>query len=191
MKITDILDRLDSVSAMAVVIVIMIGFFILRWFISKRKDISDICNSWYQNRKRKDELLQMILNDHNRMKEYEDNRVNDRKQSLTIQKELMDSQAHLADKINEISVQLTAMQKKTDERFAANEEKTNKRIRAELKDKIRRSYQVYHDRGYWNEMEKEAFDDLLEEYESHNGTNSFIHTIVQPESYTWELRPLE
>lgn len=190
MKITDILDRLDSVSAMAVVIVIMIVFFILGWFISKRKDISDICNSWYQNRKRKDELLQMILNDHNRMKEYEDNRVNDRKQSLTIQKELMDSQTHLADKINEISVQLTAMQKKTDERFSINEQKTNKRIRAELKDKIMRAYRVYHEQQYWNEMEKEAFEDLVEEYNQVSG-NSFVHKTIIPESCTWEIRPLK
>ena len=36
-------------------------------------------------------------------------------------------------------------------------------------------------------MEKEAFDGLIEEYEEAGGNNSFVHDIVMPESYTWEL----
>lgn len=132
----------------------------------------------------------MVLDDHKRMAEYEGNRVHDREQSFKIQKELIDSQTHLADKINEISMQLTEMQKKTDERFATNEEKTNKRIRAELKDKIMRAYRVYHARQYWNDMEKEAFDDLVEEYDQVFG-NSFVHEVIVPESCTWELRSLK
>ena len=191
MKITDILDRLDSVSAMAVVIVIMIVFFILGWFISRRKDISDLWNSWYQNRKKKDELLNMLLNDHDRIDKYEENRKRDREQSFEIQRQLVDANTKLAEQITELSKMMQENQRKTDNRFAESEEKNNKRVRAELKDKIRRSYQVYHERGYWNEMEREALEDLLEEYESHGGTNSFCHSIVQPEMYTWELRPFE
>ena len=46
MKITDLLDKLDSVSAMAVVVVILLIFFVLGWGLSKRKDITDLWNSW-------------------------------------------------------------------------------------------------------------------------------------------------
>ena len=35
-------------------------------------------------------------------------------------------------------------------------------------------------------MELEALEDLIEEYESADGKNSFVHTVVQKEMYTWE-----
>lgn len=169
MKITDILDRLDSVSAMAVVVVIMIVFFILGWFISRRKDISDLWNSWYQNRKKKDELLNIIVEDHEKMKEY----------------------ARSISEINTKLDKLDNLYRQTERRLEENEEKNNKRVRAELKDKIRMAYQVYHNRGYWNDMEKESLEDLIAEYESHKGKNSFVHSVVEKEMYTWEIRPLE
>lgn len=80
------------------------------------------------------------------------------------------------DKINVISQMLIEMQSKND----ATE-------RAKLKDRISQSYRYYHAKGEWNEMEKEAFDDLIEDYEAHGGTNSFVHEICLPESYTWTV----
>lgn len=91
MKITDILDRLDSVSAMAVVIVIMIVFFILGWFISRRKDISDLWNSWYQNRKKKDELLNMVIENNAKLEKYDQ----------CIESLIVATKEILADRINE------------------------------------------------------------------------------------------
>lgn len=31
-------------------------------------------------------------------------------------------------------------------------------------------------------MEKEAFEDLIADYEAHGGENSFVHSICKPES---------
>ena len=81
---------------------------------------------------------------------------------------------------------LNTMQKNTDERFRISEEKQNKRARAELKDKIRRSYQMYHESGKINDMEIEALEGLIESYEDARGDNSFVHSVVQKEMYTWE-----
>lgn len=80
------------------------------------------------------------------------------------------------DKINVISQMLIDMQTKND----ATE-------RAKLKDRISQSYRYYHAKGEWNEMEKESFRDLISDYEAHGGTNSFVHEICLPESYTWKL----
>lgn len=80
------------------------------------------------------------------------------------------------DKINVISQMLIEMQTKND----ATE-------RAKLKDRISQSYRYYHAKGEWNEMEKEAFDDLIQSYEDASGTNSFVHDICLPESYTWTV----
>ena len=78
------------------------------------------------------------------------------------------------------------MQRNTNERFEESERKNNKRIRAELKDKISRSYRYYHSLGKINDMELEALEDLIEEYEEAEGSNSFVHSVVQKEMYTWE-----
>lgn len=80
------------------------------------------------------------------------------------------------DKINVISQMLIEMQSKND----ATE-------RAKLKDRVSQSYRYYHAKGEWNEMEKESFRDLIADYEAHGGTNSFVHDICLPESYTWKL----
>lgn len=66
---------------------------------------------------------------------------------------------------------------------------------AEYKDKIGQSYRYYKNREYstkepipyWNHMEKEALEGLIKQYESHGGSNSFVHSIVEPEMQTWKL----
>lgn len=80
------------------------------------------------------------------------------------------------DKINVLSQMIIDMQNKTD----ATE-------RARLKDRISQAYRYYHEKGHWNRMEKEAFEDLIKDYEAHGGKNSFVHSICEPESCTWEL----
>ena len=84
------------------------------------------------------------------------------------EKELEQSISELSNKLDEI------------------QQKNNKRIRAELKDKISQSYRYYHSLGKINDMELEALEDLIEEYEAAQGQNSFVHSVVQKEMYTWE-----
>lgn len=93
---------------------------------------------------------------------------------------------HIRLKLNDTVDKLDEMQEKTDKRFEENEKNTNRRIRAELKDKIGQSYRYYHKIGKINDMELEALEDLIKEYESVKGENSFVHSVVQKEMYTWE-----
>lgn len=66
---------------------------------------------------------------------------------------------------------------------------------AEYKDKVGQGYRFYKQRKfsdeepipYWNHMEKEALEGLIQQYESHGGSNSFVHSIVEPEMQTWKL----
>jgi len=80
------------------------------------------------------------------------------------------------EKLNVLSQMMIEMQKKSD----ASE-------RARLKDRIGQAYRNYHERGSWSEMEKESFEGLIYDYEQHGGENSFIHSICEPESYTWKI----
>ena len=115
-----------------------------------------------------------------------DNRLHDREQSFAIQKELTDTQKRLSESISSLMEKMDDLQQNTNKRFEESERKNNKRIRAELKDKISRSYRYYHSLGKINDMELEALEDLIEEYEEAEGSNSFVHRVVQKEMYTWE-----
>lgn len=95
----------------------------------------------------------------------------------------------LTEALNMIGDKIDNMQEVTDKRFKDSEERNNQRIKTELKDKILRAYNVYHEKGQWNEMEREAFNDFIKEYEKVNG-NSYVHSVIIPESYTWEVIPI-
>ena len=157
------------------------------WTVFKnRSTIKEFFDNLYNRRKNKEHLLKTIYDNQAAIKQLMENRLHDRQQSFVIQKELTDAQKELAQSIASISKKLDTMQRSTDERFLESEQKNNKRIRAELKDKISQSYRYYHSLGKINDMELEALEDLIEEYESADGENSFVHSVVQKEMYTWE-----
>lgn len=162
-----------TTTAIAVLLIIV---WLISALIKHRKDIMCALNQWAKRKQEKDELLKIIYGNKKAIEKYAENRVHDREQSLEIQKQLTDS-------IHIISEKLDAMNVKQ----AQLEEKHNKRIRAEMKDKISQLYRYYHEKQEWNDMEREAFNDLINEYEDAGGSNSFVHTIVQPESYTWKV----
>lgn len=177
MFLKDLLMGLDTaVSATVIAIVLMILFGLIWVLIKHRKDIMTAFNQWAKRKQEKDELLKMVYQNKKSIDEYAENRIHDREQSFAIQKQLTDS-------INALSKKLDKM----DQKQAELEEKHRKRIRAEMKDKISQLYRYYHEQQKWNDMEKEAFGDLIDEYEDAGGKNSFVHSVVQPESYTWKV----
>lgn len=177
---------LENISPMVIVVSIVILFFVLWKVIKNRKIISDFFNDLYNRKKNKEEILQTIKDNQSDIKTLMENRIHDREQSLSVQKELTDAQNKLSESISDIAKKLDDMKRDTDKRFMESEQKNNKRIRAELKDKIGQSYRYYHEFGKINDMELEALEDLIEEYEEADGKNSFVHSVVQKEMYTWE-----
>ena len=109
------------------------------------------------------------------MKRYDDNRVSDRAQSFKIQKELVDAQEKISESVKDIL-----------RRVDQSEEKQNKRVQAEIKDKIAQLYRRYNATKTISKMQLEALEDLITTYEDHGGENSFVHSVVQKEMYTWK-----
>lgn len=133
-----------------------------------------------------DELKKLSEKHEKDINSFLDSRVHDREQSLSIQKELTVSQERISESINSLSDKLAEMQENTNKRFKENDEKQNKRIQAELKDKIGQSYRYYHNVKQINDIELETLEGLIQTYEDYGGTNSFVHSLVQKEMYTWE-----
>lgn len=177
---------LENINPMIVIASIVILILICWIIIKNRKVISEFFDDLYNRKKNKEEILQTIKDNQSNIQTLMENRMRDREQSLTIQKELTDAQNKLSESISDIAKKLDDMKHDTDERFMESERKNNKRIRAELKDKISQSYRYYHEFGKINDMELEALEDLIEEYEEAEGKNSFVHSVVQKEMYTWD-----
>ena len=74
----------------------------------------------------------------------------------------------LTNTVNSIATNLEDMERKN------NETKVK-----ELKDTLINYYNKYRVVGEWSNLEKEAFWELFEDYESRGG-NGFIHSIVEP-----------
>ena len=179
-------DYLKNINPMIIFVAFLMIIFVC-WIIFKnRKVVSEFFNDLYNRKKNREELLQTIKDNQSDIKTIMENRIHDREQSFAIQKELTDAQNKLSESLADISQKIDDMKRETDERFMESERKNNKRIRAELKDKISQSYRYYHSIGKINDMELEALEDLIDEYESAEGKNSFVHSVVQKEMYTWE-----
>ena len=164
---------------------------LFQWFLF---DLLGIETKSMRLKKQEHELLIETANELKRLSEkhkedmdsFSNNRIHDREQSFSIQKELITSQENISKLINSLEKKLTEMQDNTDKRFKENEEKENRRVQAELKDKIGQSYRYYHEVKKINDIEMETLEGLIKTYEDYGGKNSFVHSLVQKEMYTWE-----
>jgi len=171
------LSTVDLATLVALIVLVSIAVKVVTPWLTKLKDYI-IKN--YKRETKNETYKKMIEEDHTRIGKYEQNRINDREQSFQIQKELTDAIKAINDRLDELT-------KTTEERFRESREREDKRARAELKDKIGQSYRLYHSRGQWTHMEQEALEDLIAEYEAAGGVNSFVHSKVAKEMYTWRL----
>lgn len=171
------LSTVDLATLVAIIILVSIVIKFISPLFSKLK--SHIIDK-YKKEKKDENLEDIVRSTQARMKQYEDNRIHDREQSFKIQKELTDA-------ISELSKRLEDMQREQEARYQESISRENKRIRAELKDRISQSYRYHNEKQEWNAMEKEALEDLIQEYEDAGGENSFVHSKVQKDMYTWKL----
>ena len=95
------------------------------------------------------------------MKEYSDNRVSDRKQSFAIQKELTEAQSKISKSVDRIFDKVATLKEDTDRRFEESEAKQNRRVQAEIKDKIAQLYRRYHSTSTIKAIELESLKDLI------------------------------
>lgn len=108
---------------------------------------------------------------------YEDNRIHDRQQSFEKQHAIDCS----FDKVNASIINLTNI-------LQNMQDKDDEREKARLKNSISRLYRECRKEKKWTCMQKDTMEEMIRSYEScRGGGNGFIHSVVQPEMYTWEV----
>lgn len=177
------LFKLDFTTFIISVFVVMSGLIAMHTIIVKFFNIIGKPIKWVKKNNNDHEA---IIRLEGKMQEYADNRIKDRKQSFEIQRQLVDAQQKISDSVQGLVDKFDEFKEDTNNRFISNEEKENKRVRAELKSSISEIYRHHHATGQINDIELETLEDLIEEYESAGGENSFVHSLVQKEMYTWE-----
>lgn len=134
--------------------------------------------------KKKNEDHLLVVNTANELKMLQEKHEESVKQSIRHDKMIKDTVLDLTKKVDLLANDLCEMRQIQDDDKLA-----------EYKDKIGRSYRFYNERKFsdehpipfWNEMEKESLEDLIKQYESHGGENSFVHSIVEPEMEKWKV----
>lgn len=118
-----------------------------------------------KQRKADHELLVKTVED---LKELHNKHEEDTKQSIRHDELIRNDLVALTTTVNSIASNLDDMKKKN------NETKVK-----ELKDTLINYYNKYKVIGEWSKLEKDAFWELFEDYESRGG-NGFIHSMVEP-----------
>ena len=158
-------------------IIVIIGII-----LSQKKKFLSLLNKWRKTKNDEEDFNHLVYNLKNSVEEINNtleqisqNRAHDREDSRRIRTKMyavMDKQSESIDNLTKIVVEI--------------QKKNSKTKRAEIKEKIERIYSECHSAMTCTDMQYETLKELIEEYEEHNGSNSFVHSTVEPEMHLWK-----
>ena len=165
MEIITELTTINYLSLFLKIFTILIGskaiISVFEWFFEKL----GLQNKWTRNKRREHELLIKTTQGLTHLQQRHDESV---RQSIRHDEMLKSDISSLTDTVNGIAATLRDMQTKN------NQTKIK-----EMKSSLIHYYNKYKDSGEWSKLEKDAFWDLFDDYESRGG-NGYIHSIVEP-----------
>lgn len=177
------MELLTEVTVIDLIMALTILAIIIGILISQKTRISKTLNKWRKVENEKEDFKKLVYELKTTMESYQGDREHDREDSIRIRGEIYEvigKQSEIiekqSDKIEELKDIVVKMQ-----------EKNAKTKRAELKKDIERLYRECHPNMVCTRMALETLRDLIEEYEEHGGDNSFVHSKVEPEMYTWRI----
>lgn len=178
----DLYTLLNTVKLVDVIVTTALFALIVGILITQKKKIKDMLESWRKKRNFEDTIINSINSlkecDH-RLQENIDKVWSAMESARDTSKEIREEM--YAD-IKNISTDLKDVTNKLD----IMEEKNNLSKQADLKEKIEKLYRECHAHMVCTDTAFETLKDLIADYERHGGENSFVHSLVQPEMYTWE-----
>ncbi|GEM_PF-6123592 len=165
-------------------VIVTIGLFILigGLLITQRKKIKEAMEHWRAKRNFEDTIMASIntLKESDKyLREYIDRVWSTMEKARDTSKEI---RGEMYSDIKDISIDLKNVTTKLDDM----EKKNNLSKQAELKEKIEKLYRECHANMVCTDTAFETLKDLIADYERHGGKNSFVHSLVQPEMYTWD-----
>ena len=168
--LTEFKNVFGTMTVTLLVELIIAGIFI---FVAYKKLKDKIIGSYEERQQQRndiDEALEGVRN----MPKY-------RAQSIEIQKELKKNDESILDTCKKIQAGVDRNQEILNERLDKLEDRERNALRAKILDMHRTFTSTrMNPMQAWSEMERDAFNDLIIDYESLNG-NGHVHTVVIPE----------
>lgn len=158
-----LLELLNNVTLLHFICAILLIAVLVGIISSQKNKIFKRLNKWRKTKNDEEDFKSLVYNLRDSVKE-----INNSMEQ--IEKDRIKN----SESINNLTKIVIDMQKKN-----------SKTKRAEIKEKIERIYSECHPAMTCTDMQFETLKDLIEEYEEHGGTNSFVHTTVEPEMHTW------
>lgn len=166
-----LIEYIKELNPIVVITTICILLFVCGIIIKNRKAISELFNDLYNRKKNKEEILQTIKDNQSNIKSLMENRIHDREQSFSIQKELTETQNKLSVKQTELSNLMSEVIKSGE--FRDNQISSlmlaNKELLAE---KINDKYKFYISIDGIPEDEVDEFTNLHTAYKGCGGNHS-------------------
>lgn len=178
----DLYTLLNTVKLVDVIVTTALLAVIVGIIVSQKNNIKHFLERWREKRNFEEDIVETLsgLKDTDAglkrgLEEIWDTMEKSKEVSKEVRKEMYTD-------IKEISTDLKSVMKSINDM----EEKNNLSKRADLKEKIERIYRECHKNMTCTDTSFETLKDLIEDYERHGGINSFVHTLVLPEMYTWK-----
>lgn len=172
----NLFELLNAVKLVDVVVTSALFIVIIGILITQRKNIKTWLETWRKKRNFEENAMIMIKANTEKIKELESTMLSARQTSVDIRAKMYNDLNEVVNDVKTIIVTLTELQ----ERDAETK-------RAEIKHSIEKAYRECCDTKICTDTQFETLKELIQAYEKHGGTNSFVHTLVIPEMYTWEL----
>lgn len=173
---------LNTIKLVDVVVTVALFLLIIGILITQKNKIKAIMESWRKKRNFEDTIIESIKGleeSDRRLQENIDKVWNTMEMARDTSKEI---RSEMYSDIKGISNNL----KDVNEKLDIMERKNNLSKQADLKEKIEKLYRECHAHMVCTDTALETLKDLIADYERHGGKNSFVHSLVQPEMYTWD-----
>lgn len=182
-----VLDLMSQVTVVQLLTAFLLILAIVIALITQKQKILKYLNKWRKTKNEEENFHALVYELKESIKELkkevednrierEKNRTHDREDSRRIRDEMykvMNKQSEQIESLTKITLEI--------------QKKNSETKRAEIKEKIERIYRECSPEQVCTEMQFESLKELIDQYEKHGGTNSFVHTTVQPEMYKWKV----
>ena len=172
----NIFEILNAVKLIDVIVTLALFIVIVGIIVTQKDKIKELFEAWRKKKNFEENAVTLISKNQKKIDYLEDTMTKARQQSIEIRAKMYGDLGEVKGDVKSIITTLDSMQKR---------EEASKR--ADIKEKIERIYRECNEAQKITDMQYETLKELIEDYERHGGTNSFIHSVVQKEMYDWEI----
>lgn len=189
-----VLELAQEVTGIQLIMALLFIIALIVLALTQKQKILKYLNKWRKTKNEEEDFHALVYGLKNSMielgkkieenrTERENERTHDREDSRKIREEMYKVMDRQSKQIEKQSEQIEELKNIT----LGIQKKNSETKRAEIKEKIERIYRECHPALTCTDMQLETLKELIDQYEKHEGDNSFVHSTVQKEMYSWHV----